>query len=69
MSKIYGTFKVIVSLLFSLLGGAINFVNEAIKPITDKTKTNKDNEIQIKISKALDIAYLWVGKVQTYINK
>ena len=69
MGKILVTVKLIVSLLLSFVGALLKFVNEGIKPITDETKTNKDNEIQAKVSSALTKAVKYIGLAQTYINK
>lgn len=68
MKKILNIVLVAPSLILSLLGGLLKFVNEGIKPITDATKTNKDNAIQAKISSVLEKAITIVGKVQTYLN-
>ena len=69
MLKILSTIKLIISLALSFVGALLKFVNEGIKPITDETKTNKDNEIQAKISNGLAVAVKYIGLAQTYINK
>ena len=56
------------SLILSFLGALLKFVNEGIKPITDKTKTNKDNVIQAKISAVIEKAITIIGKIQSYLN-
>lgn len=69
MTRVLNIIMIAPSLILSFLGALLKFVNEGIKPITDKTKTNKDNVIQAKISSVIEIAITWIGKIQTLINK
>lgn len=68
MDKILSIITVIPSLALSFFGALLKFVNEGIKPITDETKTNKDNIIQEKVSAILVKIIAIIGKLQTWLN-
>lgn len=55
----------------------LEIINTVVKPITDMTPTNKDNELQAKISAAIEESIVnietkiipMVGKMESFINK
>lgn len=69
MLKILNIAMLVPSLGISLLGGVLKLLNEGIKPITDETKTNKDNAIQEKANTGINKFIRVLGIVQTVLNK
>jgi hypothetical protein len=69
MLKFLNILSLVPSLSISLLGGILKLLNEGVKPITDETKTNKDNKIQEKTCGKIEKTIRVLGKVQTIINK